>query len=233
VKYGVYITFCVLFLQVKQGVCQKPDTLRVLDTNDVPLGPNCYVWLEDNATFPDIYFYDTTGKIIRTKDIFKGRPVIFITGSYTCPGFRNNAARIRKETRKKSQTHDIYFVYLHEAHPVKGSPYGSIMDNYFINVQENIYIERQTYLYQRIDYARRLARDYNIVSNVLVDNDRNDFFLQVFSGPNGYLEFDANKKLRHQRAWYYNKIQKRQIKRVLKKAARKKYREEKAWIKKI
>jgi hypothetical protein len=223
----------LLFFLFANAKAQKADTLQLLDTNDVDVAPYCYVWMPDNAKFPDMYFYDTNGKIIRTSDIFKGKPVIFITGSYSCPGFRNNAARIRKETLKKSKTHDIYFVYLHEAHPVNGSPYGPIMNNYYLNVKENVYIERQTYLYQRIDYARRLKRDYTIISPVLIDNEHNDFFLQVFSGPNGYMEFTADRVLKHQRAWYYNKIQKRKTKRRLKQQARKKYKEEMKWIRKI
>ncbi|HLP10763.1 MAG TPA: hypothetical protein VK177_02465 [Flavobacteriales bacterium] len=227
-----YILFVLCVLRANSQA-QQADTLCLLDTNDVAVSPYCFVWMEDKAKFPDTYFYDTTGKVIRTADLFKDKPVIFITGSYSCPAFRNNATRIRREMRKKAETHDIYFVYLHEAHPVKGSPYGPIMDNYFLNVQENVYIERQTYLYERMDYARRLKHDYNIISPILIDNEHNDFFLQVFSGPNGYMEFTADRVLKHQRAWYYNKIQKRKTKRRLRQQARKKYKEQIKWIRKI
>jgi hypothetical protein len=224
------VFFFLLFLAGKTGNCQVGDTLQLLDTNETAVNPFCYIWLQEGAKFPDTYFYDTTGKIVKTSDLFKGKPVIFITGSYTCPGFRNNAKRIRKETRKRSKTHDIYFVYLHEAHPIKGSPYGPIMDNYWVNVKENIYVERQKYLYERLQYARMVKREFEIISPVIADNEHNDFFLQVFSGPNGFVEFSADRVLVKQRAWFFNRIQKRHTKKRLRQRARKKFREEMKWI---
>jgi hypothetical protein len=192
----------------------------ILDTNDVPVTPMCFMWHAVGDTFPKTWFYDTTGKVIRTNDIFRGKPVIFISGSYTCPGFRNNVKRINKETVKKAKTHDIYFVYIHEAHPKKGSPYGPQMDSFIVNNYDSIFMERQYSLGNRFENAKMTKQKLEVGSKILIDNEHNDFFLQLMSAPNGYMEFSADKILLDQRDWYFNKKQMRKLKKRRRKQAK-------------
>ncbi|HLP10764.1 MAG TPA: hypothetical protein VK177_02470 [Flavobacteriales bacterium] len=192
---------------------QKLDPKTLIDTNETVVSPFEFLVLRPGDMFPQTWFYDTTGNRISTNDIFKGKPVIFITGSYTCPGFRNNTQLMNIETRKKARKFDVYFVYLHEAHPTKGSPYGPKMDSFIVNNYDSIFMEQQKILGQRMENALKSKQKFMIQAPVLIDNEHNHFFLQVMSAPNGYMEFSASGVLIKQRDWYNNKQQMKMLKK--------------------
>lgn len=216
---GLLITALCFF--AGSGRAQKINPQAIIDTNKTVVSPFKFLVLNPGDTFPQTWFYDTTGNRINTNDIFKGKPVIFITGSYTCPGFRNNTQRMNRETYKKATKYDIYFVYLHEAHPVKGSPYGPKMDSFIVNNYDSIFMERQKIMGDRMQNAIKSKRKFMLQAPVLIDNEHNNFFLQVMSAPNGYMEFSASGVLIKQRDWYNNKRQMKMLKKRRRKEKRK------------
>lgn len=173
-------------------------------------------WLRssDTATFrhmnpgdslPDIYFYDTSGKKVPADSLLNGKPIMFITGTYSCPSFRNNAKRIKKKIRKEKEVYDIYYVYLFEAHPVTWSPYGKEMNNLPINRKQNINLQQQKTIRERINAAVHANNVFKLKANILVDNENNSFYRSILSSPNGYMVFSPTGILQEQRVWFYEK----------------------------
>ncbi|HLP10761.1 MAG TPA: hypothetical protein VK177_02455 [Flavobacteriales bacterium] len=170
--------------------------------------------LSDTATFrhlkpgdslPNIYFYDTSGKKVPADSLLKGKPIMFITGTYSCPSFRDNAKRIKKKIRKEKDTYDIYYIYLFEAHPVTWSPYGKEMNNLEVNRKKNINLLQQKTIPERISAAVKANHDFKLNANILVDSEKNSFYRTVLSSPNGYMVFSPTGILREQRIWFYKK----------------------------
>lgn len=127
------------------------DTIRIIDTNTQIVNKNSHYVLKIKDLFPDLFFYNSAGTKVYSDSIFnKGRSVIFAVGSYTCPLFRNSLKQLNKYLDSQKTQSDIYFVYVQEAHPIKGSPYGEAHDNIELNKRENISIHQQKNIEDRI-----------------------------------------------------------------------------------
>lgn len=182
------------------------DSLKTIIADTTIIHPGCFIVMAIGDTFPAIYFYDTLGKKIHSKSLFKNNmPVIFINGSYTCHIFRGNVKRINKFVKKNSVEYDIYFVYVQEAHPASCSPYGEMNENIPANKKKGIIVEQPVYYKDRVYYAKKTVKDLQISLPLLIDNEYNDFYTSVFGGPNGYLVFSKDRKLIEQRRWYFNR----------------------------
>lgn len=180
------------------------DSIKIIDSTKFYADESCFAHLKTGNKFPAIFVYDTLGNKINSDALFKNnRPVVFVTGSYSCPSFRKNAKRLNKFDKTNNDTCDVYVVYLQEAHPKIGSPYGGLLDNFVLNKKQKIKFKKAKHIEERIYYANKLRKDFDLLPNILIDNENNDFFWKVYSAPNGYLYFSAKGELITQRKWYY------------------------------
>ncbi|HYG52996.1 MAG TPA: hypothetical protein VD905_18985 [Flavobacteriales bacterium] len=205
------------FMVFTNCFAQVDDSLRIVVVDTVKLSQ--LDRLNPGDKFPPVYFYNLKGEKCGSDSLFKAKPVIFITGSYSCPIFRYNTKRMYKDIRRKSKNYDIYFVYLLEAHPLAGSPYGRLRDSSRQNKKDSIFITQQKYMQERIAWAAKARNDFNINARVLVDNENNDFFLKFNASPNSYLEFSSEQLLLKRRTWYYKNGYMKPVKRKVKKPA--------------
>jgi Iodothyronine deiodinase len=172
------------------------DTVKIVDTNSQAVNRDSHFVLKIKEAIPEIYFYDSLGNKIYTDSIFNnGRPVIFAVGSYSCTLFRNSVKQLNKYLDSQKEQYDIYFIYVTEAHPVKGSPYGVANDNIERNRNENINIQQQKNIADRILFAVKARKDFKVKFDLLIDNEHNDFFHRVFSGPTGTMIFSSKGEL--------------------------------------
>jgi hypothetical protein len=158
--------------------------------------------LKPGDKFPQAWFYNLKGEKYGPDSIFKSRPVIFVSGSYSCPIFRYNSKKLYRDMRKKSKKYDIYFIYLLEAHPLIGSPYGHRRDSTRQNKKDSIFLPQQKYVNQRLASAAKARYDFNLFGKVLADNENNDYFVKFHASPNSYLVFSKEGVLVEQRNWF-------------------------------
>lgn len=203
-RSGSIVTFLFFIICANfNSIAGSDDSLKIHVVKNHPVNSNEYIRLSIGDTFPDIVLYDSMQQIVPVDSIFKdSKGVIFVTGSYTCPTFRGSVKHLNQMVANQIYTYRVYFVYTQEAHPTKGSPYGKGNNNDKENTRAGIFIEQQKFLEQRIYYCKKAIKDLNVKSEVLVDNEKNDFFWKIFSGPNGFLVFSADKKLVQQQLWY-------------------------------
>lgn len=200
--------FCIsiLLLNTVKGYCQSKefDSLHI-DKVDTIVVREQLLRLKVGDKFPEMHFYNLNGEKFGLDSVFKTRPVIFITGSYSCPIFRYNSKNIYRTMKRKSKKYDIYFIYLAEAHPLVGSPYGRRRDSSAQNKLDKIFLEQQEFIIQRIEIAKKIKTDFNIFSRVILDNEKNDFYNKVIASPNTYCIFSKEGILTKQRVWYDRK----------------------------
>lgn len=175
------------------------DTVVIKDDDKLNTG---LARMKTGDKFPSVYFYNLKGEKYGVDSIFKTRPVIFVSCSYSCPIFRYNTKRLYRHMRKKSKNYDVYFIYLLEAHPLVGSPYGQVRDSSRQNKKDGIFVTQQKYIKQRLVSAVKTRHDFNLFGKVLVDNENNDYFRKLHAGPNSYLAFSKEGILIEQRNWF-------------------------------
>lgn len=202
-----FLFVLMLFMACGTGFAQVGDSLRIstVDTvvikNDDKLNTGL-ARLKPGDKFPPVYFYNLNGEKYGTDSIFKTKPVIFVSGSYSCPIFRYNTKKLYRYMRKKSKNYDVYFIYLLEAHPLLGSPYGHLRDSSRQNKKDSIFVTQQKYVTQRLAAAAKTRHDFNVYGKVLIDNENNDFFLKLHAGPNSHIAFSKEGVLIEQRNWF-------------------------------
>lgn len=206
-KYLIFLLVVAPFMVFSKCFAQVDDSLRIggVDTvivkNDDKLNTKL-ARLKPGDKFPPVYFYNLKGEKYGVDSIFKSKPVIFVSGSYSCPVFRYNTKRLYRDMHRKSKKYDVYFIYLLEAHPLIGSPYGHRRDSTRQNKKDSIFISQQKYIKQRLASAAKARYDFNLFGKVLADNESNDYFVKFHAGPNSYLVFSKDGVLVEQRNWF-------------------------------
>ena len=181
----------------------KDDSIKIIRTNKEKVEEDNFKRLKVGDLFPNITIYDTSGKIVLLDSIFKdSKGVIFVNGSYTCPSFRSSVPQINNMVANQIHTYRIYFIYTEEAHPISGSPYGEDQNNNELSLSAGILVDQPDFIEERGYYAKKAMKDFGLKTYVLLDNENNDFFWKVFSGPNGFMIFSSQRKLIRQQNWY-------------------------------
>ncbi len=179
------------------------DSVKITTVKKPTINSDDYARLKPGDYFPNIIIYDTLGKVVPLDSIFvDSKGVIFVTGSYTCPNFRTTSKQLNKMVASQINTYHVYFIYIQEAHPIKGSPYGKKHDNESLNERSSIFINQHKWLEERIFYSKKAIKDFKITANCVIDNENNDFFWKVYAGPNGFLLFGPDKKFIRYELWY-------------------------------
>jgi hypothetical protein len=180
------------------------DSLRITDSVFSIVLKEEYTHLKLGESIPEVYFYDTLGHKITLDSLFKhGKPVVFITGSYSCPKFRESIPQINAYCKKMGTMSTIVVVYVKEAHPIKYSPYGKTNNNLKENRKKRIRLKPHKFIEERIRQSKKVRADFGLSPIMLMDNENNDFFNKVFSGPNGYLVFSRTRLLEAQKTWFH------------------------------
>ncbi len=179
------------------------DSIKIINSKNINMDSEEFFKLKEGDAFPNIVLYDTCRQIVPLDSIFKdSKGVIFVTGSYTCPNFRSNVKPLNQMVSNQINTYRVYFVYILEAHPLSDSPYGKLNNNTNPQGRAGISIEQEKWLEERVFYAKKANKDLKITSNILIDNEKNEFFWKIFSGPNGIMIFSPDRKMVRQDLWY-------------------------------
>ncbi|MBK8982014.1 MAG: hypothetical protein IPM38_06745 [Ignavibacteria bacterium] len=136
-------------------------------------------------------------------ELMKGKPVVLISSSYTCPVFRNKINDINLLWDLYGDSVSIFVIYTIEAHPYPDiSPYFGFVNVGQANINEGIifpqpdtYGERKTMVY-RLDSAR------NISVPVFIDGPCNSWLEHFGPAPNNAYLIDTTGIVVTKHAWF-------------------------------
>ena len=104
----------------------------------------------------------------------KGRPILLVTGSYTCPIFRANIPGLRALHRDFGEQVDMFYLYTTEAHPVgSNSPYRDYEWVTRPNKTDGVLLDQPTTFKQRLARAQEAQSNLYLPLKVLIDGIKN------------------------------------------------------------
>lgn len=152
---------------------------------------------------PKFSLKDLKGREVRLKDFRKKKPVVLVTGSYSCPVYRNNLSELKRLYKRYGKRAAFFVLYTVEAHP-KGShsPYTNREWVTEGNYREGILVQQPTTYEDRVKLAARSQRVLRSVIPVLVDEMDNATWIQYGQAPNTAYLIDSRGIVRIQQEWF-------------------------------
>ncbi|MBI3615545.1 MAG: redoxin domain-containing protein [Candidatus Omnitrophica bacterium] len=165
--------------------------------------PDLFKGPQEGETAPDFLLKDLQGDSVGLKQFKKKQPVVLVTGSYSCPVYRRQAAALKRLYEKYGTRAAFFVLYTVEAHPVKDpSPYAVkewVTDQ---NIREQILVRQPTSYAERLALASRCRADLRCPVPVLVDEMDNSVWTRYGSAPNAAYLIDDRGKVQLRQGWF-------------------------------
>lgn len=159
-------------------------------------------------TIPAFALYTLDNKRVKIRCVLKKeKPVLLVSGSYTCPHFRRFSSDIDDIVDYYKDKLSVYLVYTLEAHPdIQRAPYATDAD-IEINVQrinhlQKIYYDQPKTYGERKATAQNMDRALDIDANILLDNPENDWWQHFGPAPNIAYLVDTNGVIIAKNSWF-------------------------------
>jgi hypothetical protein len=148
----------------------------------------------------------------------KQKPLLIITGSYTCDISRKNLPSVQSLAEKFGSKVEIVMVYTLDAHPYDSpspySPTGEValaMDN----VRDNIKAAQPKTYGERVELAKEWISETDISVPLVIDNPQNEFWWAFGQRPNMCYLIDTSGKVVFRELWFNEKDVKKAIRSLL------------------
>jgi len=176
-------------------------TIPVVPSNPNGAGPIV------NQEVLDFSLYDLDGNSSRLSEALElGKPVLLISGSLTCPVFRERIPEINEMASVYGDNLTIFIIYTVEAHPTTPSPYSGTVWLTLQNINENILHPQPTTYGERKNLVDTLMSNYQIDVPVLIDGPCNNWWLNYGTGANIAFLIDENGFVSAKHDWF-NQLQ--------------------------
>jgi hypothetical protein len=164
---------------------------------------NAGIHLGDTAY--DFTLYDADGHPTSLSGVLsKGKPVMLISGSYTCPIFRSNVPSINSVVGAYGKYINTYIIYTAEAHPfIDPCPYDTDpqISNEMNRADSIFYRQPKTYGDRKsIEYA--MSKALTINAPIIFDAPCNQWLLNYGPAPNIAYLIDAQGIVRYKEPWF-------------------------------
>jgi hypothetical protein len=134
---------------------------------------------------PDFELERVRGGTLRASDLWAKRPVVVVTGSYSCPQFRETTDGRAALFWEFSDRVDFVVIYTQEAHSADGSsPYSPVPFVPKENTAKGVAVPQPKTYGERLKLARECRRNLKLVSDVAVDTMDNATWKKFGSSPN-------------------------------------------------
>ncbi len=154
----------------------------------------------------DFTLYTAGGKEVNLfKELKKGRPILLVSGSYSCRPAQKSLINIDKFEQKFKGKMDIYMIQVVEAHPYDTkSPY-SETDEIWIKrglERRNMRAKQPKTYGERKSLAKSWKNECGFEANVLLDSPDNDFWQNYGQAPNTAYLIHPNGEVYHKQVWF-------------------------------
>jgi hypothetical protein len=150
--------------------------------------------------------YDQDGKQFDLSSVLKsGKPVVLISGSYTCDVTRNNLPAIKRLSSKYGTRDNFFMVYVIEPHPNDvPSPYSADKKIWISanNIRDHVAASQPKTYQQRVDNSKKWKQAYDINLPILIDNPNNEFWSNFGEAPNMVYVILPDYIIYYKQAWF-------------------------------
>lgn len=156
---------------------------------DPPVYPVVTDELEDGPfegdAVPEFTLYSIDGEEFTLSDkLSEGKPVLLISGSYTCWVYRSAVDKINGLQMLFGDYINIAVVYTVEAHPTDTSVYFNDIATGWPNYEDDVLYPNPTTYGERIDVAEDMLEELPLNVPLLMDSPCNDWWLNFGTNPN-------------------------------------------------
>ena len=177
------------------SICPIVSYLGNFDENAISIGQKVH----------DFTLYDNLGNATNLEDkLLEGKPVFLMTGSYTCPTFRDKIVGLNQLVSLYAADINFFVVYTVEAHPiVDNSGYADSVWTTSQNIAEGILYEQPETYGDRVSTVNDLIAAKTINCPVLIDNKCNEFWTTYGQAPNRAYLIDTNGLVQISHGWFH------------------------------
>lgn len=179
--------------QDNEPICNIP----VVSANPTGSGPAVGQMVQNFR----LYEIDGTEHLL-SDELSDGVPVLLISGSLTCPRFRDKIPDINNMSLIYGDALKIFIVYTVEAHPTTPSPYSGTIWITSQNMDSNILHPQPTTYGERKSLIDTLNGMYDINVPILVDGPCNYWWQYFGSGANNAFLIDPNGIVYAKHDWF-------------------------------
>lgn len=152
---------------------------------------------------PDFTLYDTQGGSFTLSDkLTTGKPVVLISGSLTCPVFRNRIATINSMMSAYAGLIETAVIYTVEAHPTDTSPYFGYINTGNANISSGITFPQPVTYGDRKILADTLSYWVNCQAPIYLDDPCNTWWSQFGPAPNNAYIITPNGQVFSKHSWF-------------------------------
>jgi hypothetical protein len=203
----------ILFSVVCQASAQllSPINSGVLPNNSDPVCSTPY-YLNTNfdtsgydvgQTVNDFTLFDAGGNPYQLGNILSlGKPILLITGSITCPVFRNNLSTINAVFTTYSADVNTAIIYVIEAHPTDTSPYFGNINITSQNLTEGVLLDQPNTYAERKALVDTLLQNYTVAPPVYIDGPCNEWWHSFGPAPQNAYLIDTNGVVMVKQGWF-------------------------------
>ena len=171
------------------------------------------------SKFPSFTIFKLNGEQFDLyTELQKGRPILLISGSYTCDITRSWLPDIDELTQLYQDHLDVYMIYVVEAHPVDAaSPYSKKHKIWIVekNIEDSIETKRPTTYLERKNLGKQWIDRFNIKSELLIDNPNNVCWVSFGRKPNMAYLIKPDQILYARQKWFERESLEKEIKNLL------------------
>ncbi|MBK8956773.1 MAG: T9SS type A sorting domain-containing protein [Saprospiraceae bacterium] len=155
-------------------------------------------------TAHDFQLYDINGGYFRLSEMLdKGKPVLLISSSYTCPVFRGKIPEINELFAQFKDQIEIVVVYTVEAHPDKDiSPYFGRVNTGQQNIGAGILYRQPATYGERKRIIEDMLLAHKIDAKILIDGPCNEWWYHYGPAPNNATLVDTDGRIKIKHAWF-------------------------------
>lgn len=165
-----------------------------------------HLGIQKGQPVPNFTLYSEDGKPFNlSRELKRGKPLVLISGSYTCDVSRGNMDAIKAFQEKFGKDATFFMIYTIDAHPYDApSPYSAERKVWIAknNVRDKVKAAQPRMYSQRIDLARRWKKDNSISFPVLIDAPDNFFWKKFGQAPNMVYIISPGQQVFYKQAWF-------------------------------
>lgn len=152
---------------------------------------------------PDFTLYDTQGGTFTLSDkLATGKPVVLISGSLTCPVFRNKVATINSMMSAYAGLIETAVIFTVEAHPTDTSPYFGYINTGSANISTGITFTQPINYGERKILADTLSHWVSCQAPIYLDNPCNTWWRNFGPAPNNAYVITPNGQVFSKHGWF-------------------------------
>ena len=172
--------------------------------------------LRPGSMAPDFKLQRVNGETIQASEWWKQKPLVIMTGSFSCPWFRDSTPDRLALIKEFGDHVNFVVVYTVEAHDQEGnSPYS---EKKFVpreNLRDSISLKQPVSFQQRYNLAKKCHESLRMLSALAVDNMDNAIWKAYGEAPNCAYLVGTDGKIACQQGMFVGEEMRQSIKQLL------------------